>query len=913
VNLKVHTGRLLAICTISGFLIGAGLIVGYRQVDLAAHELGAHSSGLREVDNLDTHLRTYVHMADKVLLHDQTGLLDSTVKWSEEIRAIAGRLGRTALASGQRVTIDAIVDGVRRIQACIDEGATDHGPDRRTRLGELAKQALAIEQELVERSEVLADQLLRRADYHQRDVAAQRFLLAVLSWIAAAVYLVIVSMSWFWSVQTIVRPIERLSDAAERAKLDHAAFLVEENGPDEVRRLTRNISAFVRTRADFLATMSHELRTPLNGIINLNELMLGTDLDEEQRDLARSAKVAGEALLSIINDILDFSKIQAKKLTIESAPFRLRELVDSAIDIVATSAAGKGLRLGVVVDHRLTDTVNGDPTRLRQVLVNLLNNAVKFTSDGRIDVIAEPGDGPGGLVRFTVADTGVGIAPEVQATLFHAFQQGDSSTTRRFGGTGLGLAICRELATLMGGEIGVISEVGAGSRFWFTVRLAMVADEGAVGTPATPAGAAEHGAAARCRRLLVATDCDIVRRGVVERALAVGLAAERIVVAEAAAVADAVAAGDWVVFDPAGDPEQLTALHAALRTTLRENGRVALLEARLAAAVRREGDADFDRLRIAAGLDEFRAWLTSPPSRPAATPVVAPPAERLSGRVLVADDNPINRRAAQVFLERAGCTVVTAQDGQEAIDLLLARPFDLVLMDCQMPRLNGLEASRRIRLLEADEALAAEMPRPLPILALTAANAPEDRAACVAAGMDEVLAKPFATKDLLAAVTRALASRRPSESEPATPVAETRVLVVDDNPMNQRVLAAIVRKAGYAVSLVGDGQQAVDHLREHQCDLVLMDCQMPVLDGWEATGVVRELERLGQLPAASRSPLPILAVTANAMEGDREKCLDAGMDDYLTKPVKPQQVLDAITRQLKRRPATSRKGTGATS
>ncbi|MFN9758202.1 MAG: response regulator, partial [Planctomycetota bacterium] len=254
-----------------------------------------------------------------------------------------------------------------------------------------------------------------------------------------------------------------------------------------------------------------------------------------------------------------------------------------------------------------------------------------------------------------------------------------------------------------------------------------------------------------------------------------------------------------------------------------------------------------------------------------------------------------------------------AQDGQEAIDLVLAQPFDVVLMDCQMPRLDGLEAARRIRRLAAEDALAAGAPRPLPILALTAANAAEDRSACAAAGMDEVLAKPFAAKDLIAAVARALATRSAAEPEPVAATAATRVLVVDDNPMNQRVLAAIVRKAGYAVSLVGDGQQAVDHLREHPCDLVLMDCQMPVLDGWEATGVVRELERLGQLPAATRSPLPILAVTANAMEGDREKCLDAGMDDYLTKPVKPQQVLDAITQQLKRRPATSRKGTGATS
>jgi hypothetical protein len=232
VNLKVHTGRLLAICTISGFAIGASLVAGYRNVDRAANELGAHSMALREVADLDTRLRTYVHMADKVLLHDQTGLLDSTVKWSEEIRATARRLAATKLADGMRSEIDAIVGGVGRIQACIDEGATDHGDDRKARLAALAERAQVEEEQLVERSDQLEDQLARRAEYHQRDIEEQRFALAVVTWIAAAVYLVIVSMSWFWSVQTIVLPIERLSDAAERAKLDNAAFQVVESGPD---------------------------------------------------------------------------------------------------------------------------------------------------------------------------------------------------------------------------------------------------------------------------------------------------------------------------------------------------------------------------------------------------------------------------------------------------------------------------------------------------------------------------------------------------------------------------------------------------------------------------------------------------------------------------------------------------------
>ncbi len=391
-NLKMHTGRLLAICTLSGFAIGSALVLGYREVDAAAHDVGVHSVALREVDNLATQLRTYVYMADKVLLQDESGLLDSTVRWAHEIDQITERLALRALAADKLDELRALEGEVDEIQRLIDTGATYHGADRQQRLRALAADADVVAASLVRRIEDLARQLQRRAQINEEDLAARRVLLAVLSWVGALVYGAIVMMSWLWSVQTIVRPIERLSDAAERAKLDNESFLVGERGPDEVRRLTRNISAFVRTRADFLATMSHELRTPLNGIINMNELMLGTQLDREQRELARSAKGAGEALLAIINDILDFSKIQAKKLTLEESAFGLRTIVDAAIDIVAPAADRKGLRLVALVDHRLPEDVVGDPTRLRQVLVNLLNNAVKFTQSGEITVAAAPAD-----------------------------------------------------------------------------------------------------------------------------------------------------------------------------------------------------------------------------------------------------------------------------------------------------------------------------------------------------------------------------------------------------------------------------------------------------------------------------------------------------------------------------------------
>ncbi|MBM4063595.1 MAG: response regulator, partial [Planctomycetes bacterium] len=736
----------------------------------------------------------------------------------------------------------------------------------------------------------VAENLHRRAQYHERDLAGQQFLMNVASWIAALVYAAIVLLSWFWSAHKIVRPIERLSDAAERAHLDSDAFAIEEDGPDEVRRLTRNIHAFVRTRTEFLATMSHELRTPLNGIINLNELMLGTELDAEQRDLAKSAKAAGESLLSIISDILDFSKIQAHKLVLEQVPFPLRDLVDGAVDLVAAAAARKGLLLAAVVDHRLPANCTGDPTRLRQVLGNLLNNALKFTNTGRIVVAVGPDPAAPRLLRFEVRDSGVGIAPEVQGTLFRAFQQGDSSTTRRFGGTGLGLAISRELVTLMGGAIGVDSTPGAGSTFWFT------ADLGWSGEPAAPPARPATG----CQRLAVLTARPIVGESVRERALAAGLAETAVVVlGDPATSAGSLQPGDWAVVDPQGLPD-VAALLAKLHDRVGATGRLAVLEQRLAEP--NAAAAGLGRLPIVTATGPFVCWLQAAEAGAAsgaADPVAV--VTKLRGRVLVVDDNPINRRAARTFLERAGCEVETAEDGQQAIDLLLSRPFGAVLMDCQMPQLDGLEATRRVRQLEAEQRLPQTTARPLPILALTAANDAADHDSCRAAGMDDVLPKPFTAELLLRAVARALAPATApgaGESDAAPAAGKGRVLVVDDNKMNQRVLDAIVRKAGYETVLVDDGQQAVDRVRSAPFDLVLMDVQMPVLDGWEATRVIRELEALGQLPRGSRRPLPILAVTANAMEGDREKCLAAGMNDHLTKPVKAQRMIDAIAEQL---------------
>lgn len=906
-NIKVHTGRLLAICTVTGFALAAALVMGYRSVEKEFDELGTHSMALKEADNLRAQVNLYLGCSDFVL-RGETYMLSFTLSLSQQLVALVDQISVAPLAADKLDQLSSIAGGVQAIQEVVEDSERLRDEDRSTRLEELRAETDLIATALVRDVEDLKLQLERRSRYNQEDLEVRRAFLQVLSWLAAALYILVVLMSWFWSVQTMVRPIERLSSAAELAHANNEAFEVEEGGPDEVRRLTRNISAFVRTRAEFLATMSHELRTPLNGILNMNELMLETQLSDEQRDFAESGKRAGEALLDLINAILDFSKIQARKLELEHAPFGLRQVIDEAVEILSSVAASKGIELGAIVAHDVPDAVVGDPTRLRQVLVNLLNNAVKFTADGEVLVrVAMESNSERVELRFEVADTGIGIPPERQGTLFQAFQQVDSSTTREYGGTGLGLAICKELTALMGGGIGVRSTVGEGSTFWFTIHV------DAQGVDAVEMPRVSWGE----DRVFVLSDRVHVRERVREQLRYLGIAQDAI---HAPADPDEVlgdlqrAHDPWVLVDPVGASASVLEQLAPDRPDPGAPLRLAALENRL--RKRRDGT------RIPAGvrvlpdpstLLALAGWLRGDAPTPSAGAPEEAGASSLQGvRVLAADDNPVNRRVAQAVLEREGCDVVTVGDGWDAVDHLTAHPCDVVLMDCHMPRMDGLEATRRIRRLGQLGEVAAGSADPLPVVGLTADAEESDRQACLSAGMTAFLAKPFRPEQLVAAVSEAVGRRgdapvdAPAVAEPASseplPSTEaagaTRVLVVEDNKMNQRVIKAILERAKFEIIVTENGKEAVEYLLENRCDVVLMDCQMPVMDGWEATREIRQLESLGRLDAGCRAPLPILAVTANAMEGDRERCLEAGMDDYLTKPIKPKLLLEAIDSYL---------------
>jgi CheY-like chemotaxis protein len=510
-----------------------------------------------------------------------------------------------------------------------------------------------------------------------------------------------------------------------------------------------------QAKSEFLANMSHEVRTPLNGILGMTELALDTDLTAEQREYLGMAKSSAEALLYIINDILDFSKIEAGKLELEAIDFDLHATIEETVGLLAEKASVKGLELVCHIEAEPPCWLRGDPGRLRQILLNLASNAIKFTERGEVVVRArleEQGTAET-VVHCEVRDTGVGIAPEVQPRLFRSFTQADGSTTRKYGGTGLGLAISKRLVSLMGGQIGLTSEPERGSVFRFDVRLAR-------GKEAPPA------------------------------------------------------------------PRRNEALR---------------------------------------GL-----------------------------RVLVVDDNATNRTVLKHNLSGWGLRVTDAPGGAEALRLLWAaeEPFSLALVDFQMPEMDGLELCRRIK---ADPALSG-----VKLIMLTSLGVRGHREQARDAGFDGYLVKPVRLSQLYDCLATVMAGAEPPAPSPALPAASSerkphfaprgpRVLLAEDNPVNQAFALRLLQKLGCHVDVAGNGREAVAAVAQAEYALVLMDCEMPEMDGFEATAAIRRRE-------ASSPHVPIIALTASAMQGDREACLAAGMDDYLSKPMRPKD-LEAMLRR----------------
>jgi len=776
VNIKVHTGLVLAVCTLTGVILGTSLVLGYRQIEGRINQVGPTSAAMKDVERLKESVGQWLMSNDLVLHSSETFMIGAANRQAEALRGLIDEIGAAELAEGTASELGAIQAQIAAIQDQVKRADDLRGADRESRLKELGAAADRLAEPLVAWVDDFARSMRLRAANRAEDLAQSRRFLVILSWMAAALYLGVVWLCWLCAVHMMVTPITELSRATERAQGDgDAVFVLPEKGPDEVKELTRGISTFVdklqtskqrteqevcdrtadlvranQAKAQFLATMSHELRTPLNGIINMNELMLETPLDQEQTSFARTAKSAAETLLALINDILDFSKIEARKLQLESIAFDFRELVDSALEILGGISESKGLELQAIVAPEVPDSLVGDPTRLRQVLVNLLNNALKFTLAGSIcvHVASLERSDRRNLLRIEVRDTGIGIPPDRVGALFKVFEQVDSSTTRRFGGTGLGLAICKELATLMGGEIGVESEVGAGSTFWFTASLGL-ADSDCSQPALDPV------------EVVVLSSREHLRARLVAQLLHLGVPQPSILpVANVAALATlpAPAAGRRALVDPHGITERSWQVLAQLRHLAGvPPEKCAALEHWLRGFPKAMGvpPGPVVRLHEPVRLSNLYDWLAGRIA-PASAERTAPGAASVpvvDCRILVVDDNAINQKIIRTVLERRGYPCVIVEHGGLAVAEFQDGPFDLILMDCQMPVMDGLEATRQIRKIEAQRGPAAGR---VPIVALTANAMEEERQRCLEAGMDEFMTKPFRHKDLIALVEKLL-------------------------------------------------------------------------------------------------------------------------------------------------------------
>jgi two-component system, sensor histidine kinase and response regulator len=526
-------------------------------------------------------------------------------------------------------------------------------------------------------------------------------------------------------ISLLNRELER--EVQERREIQEALVLAKEGAE------SANVA-----KSQFVANMSHEIRTPMNGVLGMLEMLAQTDLDSPQRGYVEIARSSAEGLLTVINDILDFSKIEAGKLDLESIPFDARAVAEDVASLFAASAEAKHIELACFVEPRVPGRVIGDPTRLRQVLTNVLGNAVKFTERGEVllavrDCPQRPGRT---TLCFEATDTGIGMTQEQQGRLFTPFVQADGSTTRRFGGSGLGLSISKNLVELMGGTLEVESELGRGSRFLIRIPFA----------PQSP----------------------------------------------------------------------------------------------------------FAELPETRGLD--------------------------GRRMLAVDDHPTNREILGHYLRGWGVRFAAAGGGEEALALLRAAaaegsPFEVAILDLQMPGMDGLDLARAIR---AEPTLG-----PIRLVLLSSGGQP---AAADGRDLDMTLSKPVRQallRDALFQLVHGLAARPAgAESEQPPPPLAGHVLLAEDNPINQKVACGMLRRLGLVVDVADDGAAALDRLDHGSYDAVLMDVQMPVMDGFAATRALRARER-----ETGRGRVPVIAMTANAMTGDRELCLAAGMDDYIPKPV----------------------------
>ncbi len=568
----------------------------------------------------------------------------------------------------------------------------------------------------------------------------------------------------------------------------------------ELRHAKETAEAATVAKSQFLANMSHEIRTPMNGVLGMAELLLSTGLTPKQQSLAQTVHRSGAALLEIINDILDFSKVEAGKLELEQIEFSLRQTFEEAVELLAEPAARKHLELTCFIPADIPDRLRGDPVRLRQILLNLISNAIKFTSQGDVAVaVTVLSQAPSTVtLKCTVNDTGIGIAPSAQERLFEAFSQADGSTTRRFGGTGLGLAIVKQLAHLMGGEVGVASSSEQGSTFWFTLTL------GRGPEPARPPSESQeligthilvvdghptnrqilNSHLTRWGATVTMADSGAAALALLRQAIQQGTPVDMAVLDIHMPGMDGLTLADTIARDPALRTITLIALSSVDRVPKETEAQTGLFHTWLRKPIRQSLLKDC-LTHIRAGIA-----LTTPSAEAHGKHQAIP----LRGHILLTEDNPINREVTLGMVDLLGCTVSVANNGRGALEAASQNAFDLILMDCQMPEMDGFTATTAIRRHETE----ATGRRHVPIIALTANAMEDDRARCLAAGMDDYLAKPFTVAQLNAVLTQWLTPGQASPTDSDGPAAPQAALPDTSVGSPELPVAAGVDKTAWA-------------------------------------------------------------------------------------------------------------------